>query len=340
MSIFEKFQNTVFVKDSSELERKIKALTEIKDKVKEKEQIEKEIKLAELGLAGENRIKYELKCANIGMYVLHDVNVIGDDLSAQIDWVIITSAHCYLVECKNLIGNVTVNSEGEFRRYYQYKGNQVSEAIYSPYRQAVRHKDILKKNWRSRHSKISALLYENNFEDWYKPLVVFSNSNGILNIKYAPKEIKQSIVKVDGLIDYLKKDIAKKSKDELNTKKEMEDIAKKILLEINTMTNKNYIEKYTILEKEETKANVFTNVENNKNNDDDALRKRLINFRKEKSQNGSKKFPAYYIFTNEELEKLVSLKPKTIEELRNLKILSEVKIKCHGEEIIAIILKI
>ncbi len=44
MPIFEKFQNTVFVKDSSELERKIKALTEIKDKVKEKEQIEKEIK--------------------------------------------------------------------------------------------------------------------------------------------------------------------------------------------------------------------------------------------------------------------------------------------------------
>ena len=79
------------------------------------------------------------------------------------------------------------------------------------------------------------------------------------------------------MIDYLKKDIAKKSKDELNSKKEMENIAKKILLEINTMTNKNYIEKYTILEKEETKANVFTNVENNKNNDDDALRKRLIN---------------------------------------------------------------
>ena len=43
-----------------------------------------------------------------------------------------------------------------------------------------------------------------------------------------------------------------------------------------------------------------------------------INFRKEKSQNGIKKFPAYYVFTNEELEKLVSLKPKTIEELRKL----------------------
>ena len=194
MSIFEKFQNTVFVKDSSELERKIKALTEIKDKVKEKEQIE--------------------------------------------------------------------------------------------------------------------------------------------------KEIKQSIVKVDGLIDYLKKDIAKKSKDELNSKKEMENIAKKILLEINTLTNKNYIEKYTILEKEENKANISTNVESNKKTNDDTLRKRLINFRKEKSQNGIKKFPAYYVFTNEELEKLVSLKPKTIEELRKLKILSEVKIKCHGEEIIAIILKI
>ena len=45
----------------------------------------------------------------------------------------------------------------------------------------------------------------------------------------------------------------------------------------------------------------------------------------------------YYIFTNEELEKLVSLKPKTIEELKKLKILSDTKIRYNGEEIIAII---
>ena len=42
--------------------------------------------------------------------------------------------------------------------------------------------------------------------------------------------------------------------------------------------------------------------------------------------------PAYYIFTNEELDKLVELKPKSIEELNN--ILTPIKVKTHGEVII------
>ncbi len=50
-----------------------------------------------------------------------------------------------------------------------------------------------------------------------------------------------------------------------------------------------------------------------------------------------KNIPAYYIFKNDELENLVKLKPKTIEELKKLKILDDVKIKCHGEEIIKMI---
>ena len=44
--------------------------------------------------------------------------------------------------------------------------------------------------------------------------------------------------------------------------------------------------------------------------------------------------PAYYIFTNDELDKLVELKPKTIEELKIANIVSPIKIKAHGEAII------
>ena len=44
--------------------------------------------------------------------------------------------------------------------------------------------------------------------------------------------------------------------------------------------------------------------------------------------------PAYYVFTNEELDKLVELRPKTIEELKNANILTTIKSKTHGEEII------
>lgn len=46
------------------------------------------------------------------------------------------------------------------------------------------------------------------------------------------------------------------------------------------------------------------------------------------------KIPAYYVFTNVELEKLLELKPSSIDELKKLNILSPVKIKTHGEYII------
>ena len=46
------------------------------------------------------------------------------------------------------------------------------------------------------------------------------------------------------------------------------------------------------------------------------------------------KIPAYYIFTNDELEKLLEIKPKTLDELKNANILSPVKVKTHGQQII------
>lgn len=49
--------------------------------------------------------------------------------------------------------------------------------------------------------------------------------------------------------------------------------------------------------------------------------------------------PAYYIFTDEELNNILEIMPKTIEELKKKRILTDIKIKCHGEEIIKIINK-
>ena len=68
------------------------------------------LKLCELGLKGEKEIEFELKNANIGMYVLHDINMKYEDLTAQIDYIIITPASMYFIECKNLVGNITVNN--------------------------------------------------------------------------------------------------------------------------------------------------------------------------------------------------------------------------------------
>ena len=64
----------------------------------------------------------------------------------------------------------------------------------------------------------------------------------------------------------------------------------------------------------------------------DDLKDRLIELRKVRSSEMN--IPAYYVFTNDELDKLVELRPKTIEELKNANILSPIKIKTHGKIII------
>lgn len=64
----------------------------------------------------------------------------------------------------------------------------------------------------------------------------------------------------------------------------------------------------------------------------DDLRDRLIKLRKERSTQMG--VPAFYIFTNEELDKLLELRPKNIEELKDMNVLSSIKIRVHGESII------
>lgn len=51
------------------------------------------------------------------------------------------------------------------------------------------------------------------------------------------------------------------------------------------------------------------------------------------------KVPAYYIFTDKELDKIIELKPDNLNSLKKLKILSDIKIQYHGQEIVDILNK-
>lgn len=93
MALFEKITDTIFLKEENSLENQLNILRKERDKV-----LEKDIKLLEYGLYGENEIVFELKNANVGMYVLHDVVIQCGDIKAQIDFVIVTSAYTYFVE--------------------------------------------------------------------------------------------------------------------------------------------------------------------------------------------------------------------------------------------------
>lgn len=230
MGLFDVFRDTVFLKEDSSLEKQIDELKKIRDNVSDKDKIDKDIKLLELGLQGEKEIAFELKNANIGMYVLHDVTLSYEDLKAQIDYVIVTKGYTYLVECKNLLGDIIVDNKGQFMRSYEVKGKKIKEGIYSPYTQAVRHKEILKKRWLSKRNKLQIMLWEKSFENmWYKPLVVLSNSKCLLNTKYAPNDVKKNTIRVDQLVSYIKRDLERYDHDMYSSKKNMVELAESFL---------------------------------------------------------------------------------------------------------------
>lgn len=331
MALFERFIDTVFLKEDSNLERELSELKSIRDKVEEKDKIDKDIKLLEYGLQGEKEIEFELKNANLGMYVLHDVVLEVDGLKAQIDYVIVTKAYTYLVECKNLFGNIIIDDKGEFRREYTYNGKDIREAIYSPYTQAQRHKDIVMKRWYKKNGTIKTLLFENSVNNNYRPLIVLANSKGLLKMKYAPKEIKNCTVRVDQLVNYLKKDIDNYDRNMLSSKKIMCDLAQSFL-EACVDNSSFFKERYTIKGNSVEKLSVINN-----NDNKTELVNRLKEFRKEKAKKNN--IPAYYIFTDEELNKILEANIKTLDELKESKVLSSVKIRLHGEDIIDVINK-
>lgn len=319
-NIFNSFKDTIFLKEDSDLEKQVEELKRIKESGNNSYSIDKDIKLLELGIKGENEIAYELKNANLGLYVLRDVTIEHEGNKAQIDYVVISKGFTYLIECKNLIGNIYVDNKGQFQREYELGGKKVKEAIYSPYTQAIRHKEILKKRWISRNNKITVAMKEKYFDAlWYKPLVVLANSKSILNTKYAPKEIRNNTIRVDQLVEYIKKDLMSYDKDLISSQKSMLEMGNSFLeanvTEYNSIANK-YNKNEKIVNKED-------------------LIEQLKNFRKEKSKEMG--VPAYYVFNDEELDRIIDVMPKTVEELKP--ILTPIKIKVHGENIINIVNK-
>jgi len=315
MELFNIFRDTVFLKEDSDLEKQLIELKKIRNELNDTSEIDRDIKLLEYGLKGEKEIEFELKNANIGMYVLHDVTYEYEGNKAQIDYILFTRGYFYLIECKNLYGNIIVDSHGQFCREYEYNGKIIKEAIYSPYTQAIRHQDMLKKVWSKTHSKLDNFIFGRfHGKDFFRPIVVLANSKGFLDLTNAPNNIKKDIIRADQLITYIQNDINNMKKEELSNEKDLKK-ASEIWLSRSIPNDLNILDKY---------------INNN-------LEKELKEFRKERSKKMN--IPLYYVFTDEEMNNLIRYKPITIDELRIKKILPDIKIKCHGNEIINILNK-
>lgn len=208
MGIFDKIKEPIFLKEDSSAEQQLAALKTLAETATGQlaEQLDQEIKLIEAGIFGENTIKYELRNSHIPMFILHDLYLEYGDLSAQIDFLIITRKHYFVVECKNLFGNIEITSSGDFIRTMTFGRHARKEGIYSPITQNRRHLELIKQiRGAEKNNLLSKVLFEINFYSNYKSIVVLANPKTILNAKYAKKEIKDQVIRADQLSEYIRK---------------------------------------------------------------------------------------------------------------------------------------
>ncbi len=316
-----KFTNTIFFKEDSDLQAKYNALKQLNDEYPNNRSLYNELFIVKKGLDGENEIAYQLKKAHIGMYVLRDIKLKYEDMTAQIDYIVFTPVYTYYIECKNLDGNITVTDKGDFIREMVINGKKIKKGMYSPLRQVEAQREVIRKIWENSTNSINKLFGLKKFDYYRRVLVVVANQDTILNTNKAPKEIKNKILRADSLIRQINYDLSQVKNDEIFESRKTIEKRAQSYVDLSLKENIDYYDYY--------KKKYCSNLDE-LNNDD--LKNRLISFRKIRSKELG--LPAYYVFTDEELAKLVEIRPKSIEELRTANILAPIKIKTHGEQII------
>lgn len=379
MGIFTKAVGTVFLKDNSSAEEYISKLEVLRDKAEGelKDKIEKQITVAQYGILGENKIAFELKNSGMDMYILRDIYLEYGDLSAQIDYIVVTRKRIYVLECKNLFGNIEVDQAGNFIRNYEVSGRKIREGIYSPITQNERHLNVIKLlRKESKSNFITKKLFENGFANTYQSLIVLANPKTVLYAKYAKKEVKEKIVRADQLIQKIKEMDAQVT-DYSFSNKDMLETAE-FYLAINRPNQSDYTRKYEELIAETEKAadrqeavsasnsvdiiaplkgaeeynmeksemledNFYTQASagmgENAGTETGETQEVLVAKLKEfrTKQSRLEKIKPYYIFNDAQMQDLISKRPKTMEELLSVSGFGSKKTEKYGDEILKIL---
>ena len=340
MGLFTKKIGPVFLKTSNQAKEYVEKLKSLQEKSDEnlKDEIGKRIARVQYGIKGEECILYELKNSGKDMYILHDICLCYGELEpAQIDFMIITRKRIYVIECKNLIGDIEVNSAGDFIRTYQLNGSRTRKRIYSPITQNERHLRIIKEvRTMKKENLLAKHLFEKNFENNYKSIIVLANPTTVLNVQYAKKEVKETIVYADQLINKIE-EMDKQIKDSMS-EKEMLDIANFFLNE-DQPDKLDYAVKYEelvaeneVLKSKERKIIEDTSVKVDKEAE---LITRLKAFRLEQSR--KEKIKPYYIFNDAQMQDLIAKNPRSKEELCQVSGFGKIKSEKYGDYILNIL---
>jgi hypothetical protein len=348
MGIFNKLKEPVFLKESSNAEIQIEKLRALQPLLNEKGQsiIKQDIKFLEYGMVGEKTIAFELKNSHIPMYILHDIYLEEDDLNAQIDYLVFTRKLCFVIECKNLYGNIEINNSGHFIRTMEYGRSKKKEGIYSPITQNQRHLELMKKIKTEINKNIlMKFMAGNYFEDFNKSVVVLANPKTVLNAKYAKKEVKEKVIRSDQLVKYIK-DMYNNSKNTTDSDKGLLAWAQSYLC-MHKSVEKDYTTKYEQYRvkddsKKVTSSKVTAQIEekmdiimNEEPVEETDIFKELKKYRLDKSR--KEKIKPYFIYNDKQLNDLISKMPINKAELKKVAGFGEVKTNKYGDDVLRIV---
>ncbi|MDE6004826.1 MAG: NERD domain-containing protein, partial [Oscillospiraceae bacterium] len=152
MGLLKKLNTPVVLKSDNSAEQEIQKLEKIQkseqfQKMASPElrkQLEQQILAFKYGIAGEEKVLYELENSHMPMYILHDLYLKHEKLTAQIDYLVITKKLVLVIECKNLYGDIYINKNGDFIRKSNYNGETTEEGMYNPLTQNRRHIELIR----------------------------------------------------------------------------------------------------------------------------------------------------------------------------------------------------
>jgi len=346
MGVFDSFKELVtqkpvglkkpdFYKADSDSKKQLERLQQLyataPDRVKP--QIERDMKLLAYGIAGEENVAFELNNSYLPIIVLHDLRLEHEGLTAQIDYLIITTKFCLVVECKNLFGNLEVNSRGEFIRELDFYGKRKKEGIYSPITQNARHMEMIKAlRLTSKSNPLMRVALEKYFDDFYRSVIVLANPKTVINLKRAPENVKDQIIRGDQLIEYIKR-LIRESKEGSSSEKDMYKLAD-FFVGLHKENPVDYTSKY-MSENEEIPEVVEDIDQMERNITDTPLYKALKQYRYETSK--AEGIKAFYVYNNLQLEALIAAMPRNLDELRKISGFGEVKCEKYGVAILDIV---
>lgn len=225
-------------------------------------------------------------------------------------------------------------------------GKWVKEGMESPITQNERHMLVLKELRKSSKSNfLTKMLFEKNFDNMHKAIVVLANPKTILNDRFAKKEVKEKVIRADQLIQYIKNMDA--SSNDTNMKEEEMRKLAQFYLDHNQQKSSDYTLQYQKLVQEmdekntnqpdEAMANDDVQVDANEVLEEDREEqiRKLKAFRLEQSRKEGIK--PYYIFNDAQMNDLLEKYPTNKQELLSVSGFGEVKVEKYGDRILAIL---